>query len=75
MLGPSHSSSIKSEEFIKGYNACAVGISRPHNPYLAGQPWLWEFPPKNWKQNSDDWHDGWNTRFYGEKIYEGEPDP
>jgi len=26
-------------------------------------------------QRWEDWHEGWNTRFYGEKIYEGEPNP
>lgn len=27
----------------------------PRNPHLAGQPWLWEYPPKNWKVKADVW--------------------
>jgi hypothetical protein len=65
--GPS--SSIRSEAFLKGYNACAAHISRTHNPYL-------KYPQDEASvRKADDWHDGWNTRFHGESIYEGEPDP
>lgn len=65
----------RSKAFLKGYNDCARGISRPRNHYLAGEPWLREFPPENWKENSEEWTRGWQTCFYGEAIYEGEPDP
>lgn len=25
------------------------------NLHLAGQPWLWEFPPKGWREKADMW--------------------
>lgn len=69
------SSTERSKEFLEGYNACAVHQARSRNPYLVGQPWLWEFPPKDWQHHADEWTEGWNTRFYGEAIYKGTPDP
>lgn len=59
----------RSEAFLKGYNACAARISRTHNPYgptPTGPSVL---------QSSIDWHEGWNTRFYGEGTYEGHSAP
>jgi hypothetical protein len=57
--------SEKSSSFLEGYGACAQFISRHRNP----------FDPFTHFQKWTDWHEGWNTRFYGEKIYEGEPNP
>jgi len=53
----------RTTEFLEGYGACGRFISRTHNPF-----------DKNTTQWFE-WHEGWNTRFYGESIYEGEPDP
>lgn len=58
-------SSERSTEFLEGYGACDRGISRPHNPF---DPLI---HADRWKE----WHEGWNTRFYGEAVYEGESDP
>lgn len=61
--------SERSDEFLEGYAACGRGISRTRNPYSStpiGPSVL---------QSSKDWHEGWNTRFHGEAIYEGTPDP
>lgn len=64
---------IRSPQFIEGYGACDKGISRTRNPYpeivvnTNGQ----ERANYQW----DHWRDGWNTRFFGEALYEGTPDP
>lgn len=58
----------RSTEFLEGYGACARSISRHHNPFPQMDGGLRD-------QRWEDWHEGWNTRFYGEKIYEGEPNP
>ncbi len=59
----------RSAEFLEGWAACDKGISKPHNPYKAGQPWLLEFPPKDWELHLNEWDAGWNKRFYGEALH------
>ncbi len=54
-----------STEFLEGYGASAKGITRMRNPFerLINN----EVNPM-WSE----WHEGWNTRFHGETIYEEE---
>jgi len=63
---------VRSSEFVDGYTACDVGISRFRNPH--SHPSGTEYSELQTRKFLD-WHNGWNTRFYGEAIYEGEPDP
>ena len=56
-------SSSRSVEFIKGYNACAAGISRTQNPYKVDRE-----KPLEDQFEAVDWRNGWNKRFYGEDI-------
>jgi hypothetical protein len=58
------SETTRSTEFLEGFGACASFITRTRNPF----PRLIDekLNPK-WV----DWYEGWNTRFYGESIYEG----
>lgn len=49
-----------SKEFLEGYNFCATFGSRSHNPYYS------TIQTNENGQKFDDWHEGWNTRFYSE---------
>lgn len=70
-----------STEYLEGYGACAKFITRMRNPYKAGAgPWSMEraaAEPDNYKLHPAycDWQNGWNTRFYGEPVFEGGPKP
>jgi hypothetical protein len=64
MPAPHHSFST---EWWLGYH-CMGPKSR--NPYKAGQPWLAEHPDPVILKKIEDWDDGWQTRFYGEKPHD-----
>lgn len=57
MPEPSHSFST---EWWQGYH-CLLPVTR--NPYLAK-------PGSHQSEASEDWDDGWHTRFYGEGVDE-----
>lgn len=63
------SSSKRSIEFIEGYLACSRHLSRFRNPYRA----LVLTQPVQGLQKFQEWHDGWNKRFWNEGI--NSPDP
>ncbi len=58
----------RSVEFLEGYNACAVNISRTRNPYplIISAETVEALVEAN--VNHAEWYDGWNKRFHGEDI-------